>query len=241
MENAQNLERSKSTDPPLLSKKQEENVKQANRELGEPANVLEKRKQIDVKVFEVSERQTPNLMLGSEEEKTALDSTDSNSRPEFKEQETDNQQKAASEDWVKKAWGKIAFSSPDNLYFKPNIIEKWGNGRIYEMLGVRSYRKLFKHPPSAVFAQDMAQDRKIALKKAEENTRIIELIDLAGATGAELFAAYSFYSVSPILGYVITAANFAFYFYPIIFERYSRVRLHNLIDKLNARERKNNK
>lgn len=235
--------------PPLFSKEREEKVRQANRE--SENLVLEGKKEIGAKFLEIPERPTPNLMIGSEQDKTALDQTNDKPTPEYKELES-NKQEAASWDWAKKAWGKVAFSSPDNLYFKPNIIEKWENGRIYELLGVRTFQKLydwvfFKRsigPLHAFHGIMSAQDRKSALKEYDVGTRVQESIHVASVPFLGLSAVAAFYGVpivGHILGYFSIAANFAYNFYPIIAQRYNRVRLYNLIDKLNARERKNNK
>lgn len=130
--------------PSLPSKERQQNVLQANRGLGESTSpVLGEQKEIGANI-EIPERPTPNLIIASEEDKPTLELTNDNIQPKFKEVQTDRKkEEATSEDWSRKIWEKIAFNSPDNLYFKPNILEKWGNGRIYELLGVRLFKRLY--------------------------------------------------------------------------------------------------
>lgn len=222
--------------PSLLSKEEEEKVIQADKKPWDTTRV---------KVSEMLERPKLNPMIGPEDAQTTLESTNDSLRPEFKELEADHKQEAASEGWVKKAGGKVAFNSPDNLYFKPNIIEKWGNGKIYELLGVKPFQRIWGNDPAyhhITFHNIMkAQDRKSALKDFEKSTRQAESIRLAGVAMVGVFSV-PFYLLEPIAGYYIFfAINLVANFYPIISMRYNRVKVYNLIDKLNARERKNNK
>jgi len=131
-------------------------------------------------------------------------------------------------------------------YFEPKSFERWGNGRIYEWLGVRQFNKLYYR----TFGKGCVDFRinlfsHTMLKGQEKHTRRLEKIHLiAGGAYIPLVALLYSLDTSPggfVLGSLGVITNIAINIYPIMLQRYNRVRIQNILDKRDMKKSKNGK
>jgi len=123
-------------------------------------------------------------------------------------------------------------------YFKPKNFEK--SGKLYEMLGVRQFKKLIstveKYVRKPLKAKKSSshtyylKERTIkGIKKFESGSRITETVHTI-AFGALALLAYS-RDPENLLSPYEWSGNVFINFYPIILQRYNRARIYNTVEK----------
>lgn len=129
----------------------------------------------------------------------------------------------------------------DDWYSEPKGIERWGDGKVYELLGVKPYKRVLTdlmikinggkkpHRVSNYFIWDTS---KKGLKEFEERTRFNEGIHISGGLLTGAFAALTFTILDyPILG-TIPALLTVTQAYCIMIQRYNRVRIYNILERI---------
>jgi len=128
-------------------------------------------------------------------------------------------------------------------YFTPNKIERWRNGRMYELLGVRWYkdhmpiqendRALRKKGIRPIFVLDSLES---GLEEWEKRTRGFEKmhgvsgIILAVLTNPLIISGhYEIATMNTLLNVIIN-------FYPVLTQRYNRARIYNILEKREGRK-----
>jgi hypothetical protein len=115
-----------------------------------------------------------------------------------------------------------------DAYFKPRDFEKWGDGRVYEWLGVRYFQRAYNLTIGKFISSFPGDNEKkwirnkspSGLREFYLTTKVIE--------GIHLFAIPVFLLVPGPIGYLL---NLFANIYPIISQRYNRARVQNLFDK----------
>lgn len=138
------------------------------------------------------------------------------------------------------------FRKVTDIYFKPKSFEKWRNGKIYEFIGIKPFKKFVlwtaeKIPPKRkrgnepngsnyYIGKDISTKR---LKKFESRTRFNELIH-GGGTG------YITYIVgkSLVQGYqpsiptgILIGSIILFSAYLTFLQRYHRIKVQNVLER----------
>jgi hypothetical protein len=140
--------------------------------------------------------------------------------------------------WNKKSFiGKAA-----EWYFKPKSFEK--SGKIYEILGVKSFKKLPICLAKLVYKKNVTKHRNTyfigkdkspaALKKYEIEARINEMFH----TPSAIVASYVFMRELSQGDYCFAIASFgvlAFNTYCSMLQRYNRARIYNILEKKEAK------
>jgi len=135
-------------------------------------------------------------------------------------------------------------------YFRPKSFEKWENGKVYETLGIKHLKKLCAETYRKLVKRSTGSDRasfknnyliwnfsKEGLKKFDYQTRMNEAIHiLPTAIFSGLTANYlseGKYGMAALE----TGLNLALGIGPLLLQRYNRARLHNVIDRMEAKEK----
>jgi len=129
-----------------------------------------------------------------------------------------------------------------DLYFKPKFFEKWGNGKLYEILGVRQYArwwKTSKYIQEYLIVEDVVDhtldkgiNPRIESSKSFELGHLVVGIIMEVAAFAILFAKWDL-ALNISLASIATTINMIYNIYPIMFQRYLRTRLTNVLEKRN--------
>jgi hypothetical protein len=143
-------------------------------------------------------------------------------------------------------------SEPDNRrfldrmtdwYFRPKSFER--SGKFYEALGTKKFKRLVAgigkkivgdrklDTPNNYFIWDTTSD---GLKKFDYKTRMNEAIHLFWGACSGVVAANDFLKEKPILG-GITCGLAVLNAYCVMTQRYNRARLHNVIDRIEEKEK----
>ena len=127
-------------------------------------------------------------------------------------------------------------------YLTPKKFERWKNGKVYELVGVRFYkkyvpvlgdlinRKTNNHP---IFN---GGDINGGLKNYEERTRRFERIHLPLCLIITPLLLVAFIRGDYIGGTIALGINLAVNYYPLLTQRYNRVRIYNLLDRISKKE-----
>ena len=126
-------------------------------------------------------------------------------------------------------------------YFKPKGVERWKNGRIYEWLGVKKFKKLVVYSGHKVGKDNTYENNYFiwdrspeGLKAYEKKTRFNEAVHLIPTAFCTL-AAISMYAIGETDLGIFPTALAVLNSYPIILQRYNRVRIENVLDRMESR------
>ena len=123
-----------------------------------------------------------------------------------------------------------------DLYFRPKRIEKWKNGRLYELLGIKIFKKVCVYIAhqfgwDSYFIGDGSQE---GLKAYEKRTRISEAIH----SPITILLTYQIISYLVEGRYVGAAIIGPFWFLsalPTALQRYNRVRVGSVLHRMASR------
>ena len=128
-----------------------------------------------------------------------------------------------------------------DLYFKPKGVEKWKNGRIYEWLGVKKFKKLCEYVGHKVWKDNTSENNYFiwdrspeGLKAFEKKTRFNEAVHLVTTVVPAMCFTPGWIDGDPFsvyVGGVLTAINA----YSLLLQRYNRTRIENILDKMESR------
>ena len=136
-------------------------------------------------------------------------------------------------------WQKV-----DDWYSEPKGIERWRDGKVYELLGVKPYKRVLTglmikinrgkkpHQGDNYFIWDTS---KKGLKEFEERTKFNEGIHIVGGLATGAFTALSYtivdYPIWTIPALVTVAQG-----YCIMVQRYNRARIYNILERMEQRD-----
>ena len=132
------------------------------------------------------------------------------------------------------AWGAawyflLDFQLPD-AYHRPRAFEE--SGRVYERLGVLLFRKLVRRGPIHAMAPSLRYSgRRDSLSALEHETRTTEAAHVLAFLVALSLPAYAAYRGWPDAAAWLLLFNVLMNVYPVILQRYNRVRLEQLLRK----------
>lgn len=115
-------------------------------------------------------------------------------------------------------------------YYQPKNFDKFG--RVYELLGVLFFRKLVRRGPLHIFAPKYQYSgRRELLPLLEQETRTAEAIHMFAFFASLLLVAYAlYYGWFDSVGWLLLF-NVLLNVYPVMLQRYNRVRLQRLLQK----------
>ena len=123
-------------------------------------------------------------------------------------------------------------------YFEPNRLELWGKRSIYELLGVRFFRRYFLPTELLVnrlrggTAMQGGQDvLKVELKRLEWETKRNEVIHLLALLLITCVLLVKSPQLSAMQVLLVFAINLSVNVYPIFVQRYNRLRIVRLLRK----------
>ncbi len=124
-----------------------------------------------------------------------------------------------------------------DLYFRPKRIEKWKNGRLYELLGINTFKKVFvymghKFGWDSYFIDDGRQE---GLKAYEKRTRISEAIH-APVTVLLTYQMISYLAEGRYAGAAIIGPLWLLNAIPTALQRYNRVRIESVLQRMASKE-----
>ena len=124
-----------------------------------------------------------------------------------------------------------------DLYFRPKRIEKWKNGRLYELLGIKIFKKIcvyiaHKFGWDSYFIGDASQE---GLKAYEKRTRISEAIH-SPVTMLLTYQIVSFLFEGSYVGAGIIGPFWFLNALPTALQRYNRVKIGNVLHRMASRK-----
>jgi len=124
-----------------------------------------------------------------------------------------------------------------DLYFRPKRIEKWKNGRLYELLGIKIFKKVcvyigHKFGWDSYFIGDRSQE---GLKAYEKRTRISEAIH-SPVTMLLTYQIISFLVEGSYVGAVIIGPFWFLNALPTALQRYNRVKIGSVLHRMASRK-----
>ena len=138
-----------------------------------------------------------------------------------------------------------------NAYFKPKSFEKWGNGKVYEILGIKQVKKVvvgtigkyFKQFNENLYLKEpedkdgyfIRKPDLDSLKSFERGTRVNEKIHNLGIGVGSLGLATSLYLDLPE-GVLVSGTFLLLNSYLTMLQRYNRTKVQKLIDKKQNRD-----
>jgi hypothetical protein len=118
-------------------------------------------------------------------------------------------------------------------YFEPKAIEKWGNGRVYELLGVRIFKKLLTN-----FS---FYKRKV---KTQENLddldSMLNLSELVHSPSTIIFGGAAAFDLSNenYINAAVKGIAFLINAYCTMLQRYNRIKTKGLRQRMNERQKR---
>lgn len=151
---------------------------------------------------------------------------------------------------------KGLFRKVTDIYFKPKSFEKWRNGKIYEFIGIKPFKKFVlwttdKIPPrrkrknelkgsNYYIGKDISQK---SLKKFEKKTRYNEFVHGGGA-GFMIYQAGGLLKADileiKLIGIFVGSLILASV-YLVCLQRYHRTRVHNVLERKEKLKNRNEK
>jgi len=139
--------------------------------------------------------------------------------------------------------GKNFWQKTKDLYFDPKLIEKWENGRLYEIFGIRYAEKFFRklgkitnkdfyEKPDSPNNYRIWDKTKEGLKSFERKTRINELIH----SPLQILIGYEIINNLAKENYALATLDTLFGLingYAIMLQRYNRTRIYKVLEKKN--------
>lgn len=131
-----------------------------------------------------------------------------------------------------------------NWYFRPIALETWREGRLYRLLGVRLYK--YYLPTSGDLISRLRGVRRLnltadgilgALAKHEAATRSYEVRHIVGGVTMHLLSWWAITVHQRGDWIVLIIANSLINGYPILVQRYNRIRLLNAMRRARRRPR----
>ena len=124
-----------------------------------------------------------------------------------------------------------------DLYFCPKRIEKWKNGRLYELLGIKIFKKVPVHIGrtfgwDSYFIRDGGHE---GLKAYEKRTRMSEAIH-APITILLTYQIISLLVEGRYVGAVIIGPLWFLNALPTALQRYNRVRIESVLERKASRK-----
>ncbi len=124
-----------------------------------------------------------------------------------------------------------------DLYFRPKRIEKWKNGRLYELLGIKIFKKVCvyiarKFGWDSYFIDDGSQE---GLKAYEKRTRISEAIH-SPITMLLTYQIIYYLVEGSYVGAVIVGPIWFLNALPTALQRYNRVRVESVLHRMASRK-----
>jgi len=124
-----------------------------------------------------------------------------------------------------------------DLYFRPKRIERWQNGRLYELLGIKIFKKVCVYIAhqfgwDSYFIGDGSQE---GLKAYEKRTRISEAIH-SPVTMLLTYQIISFLVEGSYVGAVIIGPFWFLNALPTALQRYNRVRIGSVLHRMASRK-----
>jgi len=139
--------------------------------------------------------------------------------------------------WVASLHLLIHFRLPER-YFRSKDFEK--SSRVYELLGVLLLRKLVWRGPIHILAPALRYSgRRESLPLLERETRKAESVHQLAFLASLLLLAYALYNGWLDSTGWLLLFNIILNIYPVLLQRYNRVRLERLIDKMTPNQRCN--
>ena len=144
---------------------------------------------------------------------------------------------------IENVLGKAFSLVKDSFYFKTNRLERWKEGFIYRALGIKYYKywlptggdkinaKFKSHFIKGGSLNSEAVDQR--LKNYLENTKVSEAIHLPFAIIMAQTAATEIALGSYNWALIDIAINLVVNIYPIMTQRFNRVRIENVLEKRN--------
>ena len=119
-----------------------------------------------------------------------------------------------------------------NLYFRPSRIEKWKTGRLYELLGIKMFKKVPVHIGrtfgwDSYFIDDGSHK---GLKAYEKRTRVSEAIH-APITVLLTYKIISLLVEGRYVGAVIIGPVWFLNALPTALQRYNRVKVESVLER----------
>ncbi len=124
-----------------------------------------------------------------------------------------------------------------DLYFRPKRIEKWKNGRLYELLGIKIFKKVcvyiaHRFKWESYFISDGSLE---GLKAYEKRTRISEVIH-SPVTILLTYQIISFLVEGSYVGAVIIGPFWFLNALPTALQRYNRVKIGSVLHRMASRK-----
>ena len=124
-----------------------------------------------------------------------------------------------------------------DLYFRPKRIEKWKNGKLYELLGIKIFKKVcvyvaHKFGWDSYFIGDGSQE---GLKAYEKRTRINEAIHSPVAV-LLTYQMISYLVEGSYVGAVIVGPVWFLNALPTALQRYNRVKIGSVLHRMASRK-----
>jgi hypothetical protein len=124
-----------------------------------------------------------------------------------------------------------------DMYFLPKRIEKWKNGRLYELLGIRTFKKVCVQMANT-FGWDnyfIADGSLEGLNAYEKRTRVNEAIH-SPFTLVFTYQIISFLIEGSYLGAVIVGPIWLLNALPTALQRYNRVKIGSVLQRMASRK-----
>jgi hypothetical protein len=129
-----------------------------------------------------------------------------------------------------------------NWYFEPKAFETRGDGRLYRLVGIRFFKRYL--PTSGDLVRRWRGRRRVPalrtdiaadLLRHEKRTRSYEARHLFGAASMLLVSWWSITFHGRGSWFVLIPANILINGYPILLQRYNRIRLRSVLERRHAR------
>ena len=129
-------------------------------------------------------------------------------------------------------------------YYRPKGVERWRNGHIYELLGVRAYKRWLPTLGDRACQRTgihairsfsrSSSDCRQQLEALERWTRRYEAVHVLSAVVITGYTVSALRSGSFLNGSLLVALNLAVNIYPFMIQRYNRVRIEAILRRMGS-------